>query len=66
VLRLFQKQKGAAACVVRLKQVVALGRLCPEEEESRVGPCGSERKGGPGWADREAKAQWRGGERAGW
>jgi hypothetical protein len=37
VLRPFQKQKGAAAGVVRHKWVAALGRLRPEEEESRAG-----------------------------
>jgi hypothetical protein len=30
------------------------------------GPCGSERRGGAGWAGREAEAQWGGGEWASW
>jgi hypothetical protein len=30
------------------------------------GPCDSERRGGAGWAGREAEAQWGGAERAGW
>jgi hypothetical protein len=61
VLRPFRKLKGVTAGAVRRKQVAALSRL--EEEESRMGPCGSERRGGAG---REAEAQWGGGERAGW
>jgi hypothetical protein len=48
--------EGAAASAVRRKQAAALGLLRPEEEESRVGPCGSERRGGVGWAGREAEA----------
>jgi hypothetical protein len=30
--------QGSAASVVRCKQAVVLGRLHPEEEESRAGP----------------------------
>jgi hypothetical protein len=30
------------------------------------GLCGSERRGGAGWASREAEAQWGGGEEASW
>jgi hypothetical protein len=34
VLRPFRKRKGVMAGAVRRKRVVALDRLCPEEEES--------------------------------
>jgi hypothetical protein len=38
VLRPFQRRKVAAAGVVRCKWAATLGRLGPEEEESRAGP----------------------------
>jgi hypothetical protein len=36
------------------------------KKKAERGPCGSERRGRVGWADREAEAQWGGGEWAGW
>jgi hypothetical protein len=51
VLRPFWKQKGAAAGVVQRKQAVGLSRVCPKEEECRVGqarPPGRLRPSGEG------------------
>jgi hypothetical protein len=48
--------KGGGGRCVGCKRAAAVGRLHPEEEESRAGPCSSERRGGVGWVGREAEA----------
>jgi hypothetical protein len=65
VLRPFWKWKGEVAGAVQHKRAAVLGRLRPEEEESRWSPCGSQRRGGETSRERVAAQRVGRGERAG-
>jgi hypothetical protein len=66
VLQPFWMQKGrrAARCDASRRRRSVFFVL--RKKKAGWGPCGSERRGGVGWAGQEAKAYCGGGERFGW